>query len=242
MKALFFPWSEAVRNIWKEHGVIFSEPFVVFLDSNFERNFSTSTGLKPNARVCISTVKQRNHTPLYQKAETSKLNIVLKIMPDASFNLTFCWRSKSGVIVGTDCEQINEDDMETWIEGLQPEAYWKEISKKPVDHPFKNIKLPFTLTVYGFSTHMSINLHFNEATDVLRLEKEIAAFILAYNDKSEAADREFGVLHNFSFDKEVELNLFKIKIDTGSAGIYFLKKFLIFLKKKEHLQEVVFDY
>jgi hypothetical protein len=242
MKLQFFPWIEEVRYFWKEHGVIFSESFINFLNRHFEGIFFTQTGIRPSFKVTIAGFKQRNDTPLYQKGETSKLNMVLWIMPSAYFNLSFCWRSKSGIIVGTDCEQINEADMETWIEGLQPEAYWKEISQKVDDHPFKKIKLPFVLTVYGFSTHMSISIQFNEMPDVLKLEKETGAFILTYNDTSEAADRKFGIIHNFSFDNDGEPNQFKIKIDTGSAGIYFLKKFLAWLKKTKHVKEVIFDY
>lgn len=240
MKAKFYYCdNEIVRNFFQRHDVFFSKQFCEFFANNLEAIFFKETGLKPSTKTSLAGAKQQNSIPFYEQGLISKLNLVLWIMPEYKDNISFCWKTKSGIVVNTSDEVFDETDMECWIEGLKPTEYWKEVATEKKDHPFKVGKLPFELKVFGFGINTQFIMELNDNKDKEAIKINISETIENYNIISESKDRKYGVVHNFQFwDKDHKIN---VQIDIGSAGIEIIKSLLKCLKKFESIEKVEID-
>lgn len=139
---------------WGRFGVYLSSQFCNYFSDNFERIFIKSTGIKPSTKVTLAGFKQHNECPMYEPGPISRLNVVVWIMPESYFNISFCWQSKSGKMVKTTDEVFDETDLECWLEGVDPVTLWKAVATEQKDHPFLIKNLPYSLKVLGFGTEM----------------------------------------------------------------------------------------
>lgn len=218
-------------------GLIFSQQFCEYFSKNFEALFVKATGMKPSSKVTIAGYKQPNDLPFFQPGSVSKLNLVLWIMPEYNDNISFCWKSKAGLIIKPTDENFNEENLECWIEGLKPQEYWNEVATEKNEHPFQIARLPYSLKVFAFGVETELRIYFLD--DINDIERLVVNTIQDFNDLSEQNDRKNGVVHNFSFSKENEF--LRIRIDTGSAGIEIIKKILKSLTKVDEIKSIEVD-
>ncbi len=203
---------------------------------NFTTLIYKQAGLKPSSKVTLAGYKQQNDLPIYQPGIISKLNLVLWIMPEYNYNISFCWKSITGKIVKPTDEDFDETDVECWIEGLKPAEYWAYAGTEKKQHPFSSLTLSFD--VFDFGVNMNLRLYASASKyDLIvdNLNKTISAF----NETSEGKDRKDGVVHNWAWQKEQ--NYINLSIDTGSAGLLIIKKILMQLKVKIEISKVEID-
>jgi hypothetical protein len=239
MKSKFFYCDDEVRKIWNKYGVYFSVKFCLFFSNNFESYFFENTGIKPSSKVQLGGFKQNNSIPMYQVGQISKLNLVLWIMPEFMDDISFCWKSKTGNTIHTHDEDFDENDLQCWIENLNPGLYWKEVSSEKNNHPFIIKNLPYKLNVYGFGVHMVLQIFLSNENIANEIITKLSMVIEKHNIDSEFKNRKNGVVHNAS--AEVHNNIINLKIDVGSAGVIFIKKLLGILVKYPQVTEVSID-
>ena len=92
--------------------------------------------------------------------------------------------------------------------------------------PFKIKDLSYELVVTRLNMDMTIEMQLKkgELSKADSIIEEIDKLIDDYNIQSEKKDRKNGVVHNWK--RKVEISKLVYDIDTGSAGSWFLKKFL----------------
>lgn len=239
MEIHFFCCSDVIRNIYNKYNVFISPKFCIFFSKNLESLFINETGLKPSTKVTLGGFKQNNDLPMYEPGLISKLHLVLWIMPEFYDNISFCWKSKSGSIVSTFEEDFDENDLECWIDGLKPALYWKEVSTKIKEHPFQIKNLPYKLKVFGFGMNTNLTIDLNNNLNVNEIINKLYDCIEQHNLKSEMAERNYGIVHNYL--ATIKNNGIDFRIDVGSAGIVFIKKLLKILAKFSNVNAVIID-
>lgn len=239
MAVRFKTCTEPARSIWNSEGVFFSKKFCEYFSDNFENIFVKGTGIKPSYKVTLAGFKQRNERPMYEEGEVSRLNVVIWVMPSTYFNISFCWQSKSEKIVHTTDEDFNEEDLDCWLEGVDPVALWKAVATEQKEHPFHIKELPYDLKVLGFGTEMTVIIDTRDDSGIDNIAEQLSSAIYEYNDKSEQKDRKDGLVHNHRTN--VADNKIELRIDTGSAGVLIIKKLLKILAKQTNVKEVILD-
>lgn len=239
MKARFFYSSEIFMNIWKEYGVVFSQKFCAYFADNVDRIMLIECNLKASSKIGLSLFKQNNDKPMYEPGIISKLNIAISILPEFRDNIRFCWKSKSGKVITIINDEFEINDLECWIEGLKPKLYWEQAYSKKIAHPFLINNLPYELEVYDYGTDMSIFIQLSDIENISSIAEAITNSIENYNKKSSANNRANGVIHNSSY--EFIGDTIHYRIDSGSAGIGFIKVILRLLAKFSTVKKVALD-
>ena len=217
----------------------FSQQFCEYFAENFERMFVDITGIRPSNKVTITRANPYYHKEIYEAGDISKLNPTLWILPISYFDISFCWKSKTGNMVQPWDEKFDELDLECWLENIQTAEYWKLISTEKVQHPFQIKGLPFELKVFDFGVDTVLRIFIQDGSSYEQLEDMISQSISRYNNKSETMQRAIGVVHNYSFS--IEGNCLTVLVDTGSAGIEGIKTVLKALKKETSILKVEID-
>lgn len=239
MKPKFFTCSHGLKDRWNDYGVFFSEKFCCFFSDKIEEIIKQETGITPSTKVSLSSFRQNNDLPMYEQGEISVIRTAISILPRFIDNINFCWKSKTGKTVLTTDENFDETDIECWIEGLKPALYWEQVSSNVKTYPFQVANLPYQLNVYGFGTHMALNIILSNEQMANAIIAQLDNVIQNHNVKSEAQNRKTGIVHNNIGYIEDKTILFRI--DVGSAGVIFLKKILKELAKYPEVKEVSID-
>jgi hypothetical protein len=235
----FFYCTEELKKIWNKYDVYFSEQFCNYFSRSIKEILYREAALKPSHKVSLSLFKQHNDKPMYEIGLVSRINTAVSILPEFIGNISFCWKSKSGLIVHTYDEEFEETDLECWIEGLQPKLYWEQLTTVKIDHPLKLKNLPYELNVFGIAMHMGLIINLTDTTNAAEIIKQLAEEVEKHNKKSEIKERAYGVVHNCF--GELKGNEVLFRIDVGSAGVVFVKKLLRLLAKFPEVREVTVD-
>ena len=239
MKYKFFICELGLKEMWNEYGVFFSEKFCHFFSDSVADIIMSETGLSASSKLSLSSFRQNNDLPTYEKGIISVIRTRISILPEFHDNINFFWKSKTGRIVETTDKDFDENDLECWIEGLKPALYWKQVSKEKEDYPFKVKDLPFPVKVLGFGTHMGIEVKVPDALSNAEIINAVNSLVEKHNHVSELKERQAGVVHNLS--ARVENGSICFRIDNGSAGIMFVKKILKLLAMFSTVTEVILD-
>ncbi len=240
MKPRFFTCEYALKDRWVEYGVYFSEKFCRFFSEKMETIMQRETGLSASNKFSLSSFRQNNDLPMYERGMVSVIRTKISILPEFYDNINFCWKSKSGKIVNTTDDDFDESDIECWIEGLKPLLYWKQLNKEEKNHPFNVRNLPYQLIVLGFGTHMGIEVEVSDDLVSPQLIQSITNLAEKHNRASELKERSSGVVHNLS--ATLGKGIINFRIDNGSAGVMFIKKILRELAKFPAVSKIVLDH
>jgi len=238
MKPRFFICSDVMRNVWNDYGIFFSEKFCCYFADNVERIIKRDTGLVASSRISLSAFRQNNDLPMYEKGEVSVIRTAISILPEFIDNINFYWKSKTGKIITTTDEDFDTEDLECWIEGLKPALYWEQVSSTVHNHPFQK-DLPFKLIVHNFGTLMKLTIEVGNVNIAEIITGSLSKVIEQHNKKSEAQNRENGVIHSYHSQEKNGNIVFSI--DLGSAGVPFIKKLLKKLSEFSEVQQVELD-
>lgn len=227
-----------VERVKQQYNMDYNPLFFECANKSISDFFELRTGIKVNRHIKITELM-----PNYEKGTTSKLGVHLSIMASQQKTIQLCWKSKSGRIYDLADQDIDCNDLEFWLEGLQPEIYLKELyyySSAPA-LPFQLKDLSYKLTVRQIMTdcEMAITLKNEAVKNAEELLNGIYNFINDYNKASEKKDRKAGVIHNAngSFSN----NQMILKIDIGSVGPTFFKKLFKYFSSLNAFEEVVVD-
>jgi hypothetical protein len=240
MESRFWYCREDLRNLWgKAWGVYFSEKFCNYFSNNVQQILLKEAELRPSRKVGLSTFPTEPYQRIYLPGETSRLDIVISILPYFNSKVTFCWRSKTGNIIHTTDENFDELDLECWIEGIDAKRYWEELTQAKIDHPLKIKDLPFDVEINGVGIHMGLSIDLGDASNADEISQQLANEVEKHNTKSMKKDRAYGIVHNCNYlikDRQIEFT-----IDVGSAGIVFVNKLLGVLKRFPEVIKVTVD-
>ena len=214
-----------------------SPAFVNCKRKQLSRDFEAKTGLKINRHIGLYYTE---FSFRYTKDVVSRVRSKLDVNHNTNDNVYVCWKSKSGRIYDMADEDFDCNDVEMWLEGLDPLLYHRQLSPKdPL--PFKLKDLSYKLTVNRIQTDIEITLLL-KPEEVPRAEgllEDIYDFIEAYNDASEKKDFKDGVVHNAwgsISDSTITLN-----VDIGSVGAGFFKRMFRHLSQLNAFMEVTVD-
>jgi hypothetical protein len=217
---------EALANMLKnDSGLTVSKDFLIAANTQLTPIFEKKVGYKVNKEVCISSMSKNDYRFVYEKGPISKLSI--NIYNNHNWNFVFLlWQSKSGKVYDVGDTDIDSNDIEFWIEGIDVAMYNRQMYPKAT-LPFKLKNLSYELVVTRLNIDCTITAIVKpEAADNREaIGKELTDFIETFNLASEAKDRKDGVIHSSLAKAEGE-NILLLEMDMGSAGAVFVKKLL----------------
>ena len=240
MESRFWYCTDSFRLMWNRWGLFLSEKFCNYFADNVQEILFKEAGLKPSRKVSLSVFPPDNNLPMYEPGPVSRINTAISILPYFTGNISFCWRSKSGVIVHSYDENFDETELECWIEGIDAKSYWEELTKVSINHPLKMKNLPYDFVVDGIGTHLGLYITVQDRSKAQEIINQLAEEVEKHNRKSEANDRADGVVHNCK--GEIKDKNIVFRIDVGSAGVIFIKKLLRRLAKYPDVTKVNVDF
>lgn len=230
-----FPEIQAYCGRFKgHHNLNISIEFVTCANIQLTIYFERLTGIIVNAKTVSITTILDDSQFFYHKGAVSKLASCLYVNHNWNY-ITIAWRSKSDRIYELDDTDIDCEDIEFWFEGMDPLLYHKQLYPK-VELPFQLKNLTYGLKVERLNMDMTVAVTLKKDTDAKETENKVFDFINQYNKKSEAKNREDGVIHNAH--SKIEGNQIIFDIDTGFTGVVFLKKLLKYLSKLNAFDKV----
>lgn len=204
-----------------------STQFVDCADLQLSENFSKQTGIKINKNIGLGL----NLYPqfFYSSGITSTMSANISINNHGN-PATINWKAHSGRIYDISDTDIDCTDIVFWFEGLNPLEYQKQLHPNN-ELPFQLKNLTYELIVTALNMDMTIEMGLKEeqVLNATTLLANIDKMIDDYNTKSMEKDRKDGVVHNWK--RRIETDKLIYEVDTGSAGVIFLKKFLQYLSK-----------
>ncbi len=215
----------AIGMFQKDCNLNFSEEFLVVADTQLSTFFEKMVGYKVNKHVSISTIGKDDTRFVYEKGPVSTLSI--SIFNNHHWNFVLIhWQSTSGRVYDTNDTDIDNNDIEFWIEGIDAAMYNRQMYPKAT-LPFKLKDLSYELVVTRLNIDCTITaiVKPESANNREAIGKELTDFIETFNLASEAKDRKDGVIHSSLAKAEGE-NILLLEMDMGSAGAAFVKKIL----------------
>jgi hypothetical protein len=202
-----------------------SEEFVATADAQLTPLFEKTVGYKVNKHVSISTIGKDDTRFVYEKGPISKLSINIYNNHNWNFVLIH-WQSKSGRVYDVGDTDIDNNDIEFWIEGIDVAMYNQQMYPKAT-LPFKLKDLSYELVVTRLNTDCTFTaiVKPEAANNREVIGKALTDFIESFNLASEAKDRKDGVVHSAKVTMQGE-NILLLEMDMGSAGAAFVKKLL----------------
>lgn len=224
--------------------------FLSELSVQLAKFIEKETGLNPlNLKNFISlSLNHSYHKPFVynEKISIGELDAVL-LADICSFPIVIKWKSKSGKIYTPTSENIDPDDIEFWIEGLEKEKIlevWNDPAYNPKTLGFKHKKTHFELVVEYFhydAFYLIVFLKEQETNqdDLIEISNEINNIFEQHNIKSEKYNRKYGLIHDFGTE-EIKNNKLTYYIDYGSANDKPLKDVIDKLNAFDKIEKVVF--
>ncbi len=137
-----------------------------------------------------------------------------------------CWKSKTGRIYETFDEDIDCNDIEFWFEDLDV-AKVHELLYPKQTIPLALRNLNYKLELINLNTNLEVVAFLkSEFSDqIVDIANKTCDFVNKYNKASErSSNEERGFVHYIKY--EMEDSRIKFVIDSGSAGLPFLKQLL----------------
>lgn len=243
MKTLFYDTGLAVQTFMYVYSLKASESFIECADRQLTEQFIRQTGIKPGKNVNFSISGHDISMPVYGSYARPDGYVARKLMLNLYVNhhwnpVTIFWKSKSGRDYKLHDEVEDGSDIEFWFQQLDTALYLQQLYPgQPL--PFRLGKVTYALVVERVNMDCTMILEVKEEAIAQRDEiiQTIHAFIAQYNTKSEAGDRQHGVVHQARAVLR-DHNMIDWEIDLGSTGPHFLKQLLLFLSKLGHFSEV----
>ena len=226
-----FPKSSADTFRAGNPGNDISIEFIRCADAQLTPMFETVVGFRINKEVSINLTMENEFK--YTKDKISRLAIVFYVNHNWNRNVSMLWKSKSGRIYDMADTDIDCNDIEFWIEGIDPLLYNKQMFPKAA-LPFKLKNLSFELVITRLNLDMTIVMEFKLGitADKETIAHQVDLFIDDYNTHA----GKNGVVHNWK--RRIEGQQVVYELDMGSAGPLFLKKLLQYLSKTGHFMRV----
>lgn len=152
-----------------------------------------------------------------------------------------CWKSKTGRSYQTFDEDIDCNDIEFWFEDLDVAKVYELLYLK-LTIPFGIRNLKFKLELINLNTNMELVAFLKETTtnQIADIANKTCDYVNKYNKASErSSDDERGFVHYIKY--EIDGSRLKFLIDTGSAGLPFLKQLLRTFSRWDVFDKVVID-
>lgn len=226
IRSLFTFPEITIESFNKKHNIPISLEFINCADRQLSPFFEKTTGLKFNKHIGLS-IGEENHF-LYTSGIISKLSMVLYINHNWNYDIYMTWKSKSGHIYKPGDADIDCNDIEFGLEGLDPVLYHKQMYPK-AELPFKLKNLSYKLVINRLNMDCTMEMILKKEiiTNAEGLIKKVDDFINRFNEESVKKNREEGVIHNWNHRIEGDKLIYNI--DTGFAGLALTKKLLPFL-------------
>ncbi len=218
----FYPY-HLIISYFKDHlHLDISTQFIDCADLQLPKDFSLQTGIKVNKNIGLGF---NLYPDFYYEADKLSVMSANVIINNYGNPATIKWESNSGRIYTLSDTDIDCDDIEFWFEGLDPLEYQKQLHANN-ELPFQLKNLTYELVVTALNMDMTIEMSLKEEqyANATKHLDNIDKMIDDYNNKSIKKDREDGVVHNWR--RRIESDKLIYEIDTGSAGVLFLKKLL----------------
>ena len=221
---------EVAQLMFRGSELLASDSFLACADKQLTEIFIKETGIKPDKNVCLVPTSHGINLPIYgtyiipnTNKKARMLYTALVVNHNWNF-ITVYWKSKTNKLYKLNSD-VDCDDIIFWFGSLDPLLYHKQLYPKE-KLPFKIKDLSYELVVTRLNMDMTIEMQLKkgELSKADSIIEEIDKLIDDYNIQSEKKDRKNGVVHNWK--RKVEISKLVYDIDTGSAGSWFLKKFL----------------
>lgn len=229
--SLFRHFDIAISSFYATSGLNVSEAFISCADLQLTSYFEKAVGYKVNNQVSVTLVDKESQQFIYEKGAISRLSI--QIYNNHNWNpVVIYWHSQSGKIYDTSDTEIDCNDIQFGIEGIDAVIYQRQMFPKDA-LPFKLKKLGYELIIVRINIDCIINASLQPEAIQRRNEigEEIIGFVESYNQESESKGRIDGVVHSV-FPTFVQEDIINLKFDIGTAGAIFFKKLLTFMSEK----------
>lgn len=226
VRSLFTFLETEIESFNRKHDLPVSLAFLECADKQLSPFFEKTVGLKFNKHIDFSIGTDEHFA--YVPDTISGLSMVLYINHNWNYDVFMVWKSRSGRIYKPGDTDIDCNDIEFGLEGLNPVLYQKQMYPK-AELPFKLKNLSYQLVINRLNMDCVMEMKFKKdapvnAEDIIN---SIDSFIDQFNEKSVKKNREDGVVHNWRHHTENDKLVYEI--DTGFAGPALMKKLLPFL-------------
>ena len=135
-------------------------------------------------------------------------------------------------------EGIDFNRAEIWFEKLDTQKVLELYHKKPkLGFSTANFTTPVEVDFF-YHESAYISLYLSNKNDEEQIWATIDRFFSSWNEKSEAKDRKYGLIHNYRPVKTEKADYLQFYIDLGSAGTLGLKHLFKELDKLEGIQKI----
>ena len=234
MRSLF-PYPDIfIEQFEKRFGMSISNEFVGCADSQLTNSFERAAGLKVNRLIVLGWAHET--TFFYTKEPISRLASLLWVNNQTS-DVVICWKTHSGQLIEPGDKSVDCMDIVFWLEEMKPLLYHTQL------YPLK--ELPFNLGETTFKLDVKrlnpacviiMTVRENKMGTAEHLSVGIDKFIADFNAISVEKDRENGLVH--SWNRTVRGNALIYEIDTGTGGMAFIKKMLLFLSRLDSFERI----
>lgn len=225
MVNLFYNAETVIREFKEELGLEISEKFILCAAEKLTADFEQKTGIKPTNAKLISFTPTRKGDTQYFKGKVSTIKDRMYVNHNWN-DVSWSWHTHSGRIVDIADTDFDCSDLVVYFDDLDALLIQKQMYPKE-KLPFKLRDLSYELIVERLNQEMTIEaaLRADDAINQEKLLDETRVFVGTFNGK--LLKKNISGVHRFEPRLENEKIIFDI--DTGAAGVVFLKQFLQFL-------------
>ena len=211
-----------------KHKLEMSVEFANCMDQQLTDIFIKKTGISSFRHVVVILTSNTVDFPFFVISEVvSKFPAFVCVIADCS-PIEIYWKSKSGRIYKIDDKEIDCNDIEFWMEGLNPLLYNKLLYPKDT-LPFKLKNIGYELVVTRILMDCTLEMELKEPLDDPSSQFSLMYdFINNFNNLSLKKQEKYGFVHNSNGFMD-ENGKMVLVINMGTAGFYFFKKLLLFL-------------
>lgn len=234
MEKNFWYYKNLEEKFLEKISLIISKEFLILAGNKLWRFFDLKTGINDIKNSQLGIPFMNDKFIVEQHGNVSKVDWYFAIRY-SSWPVTICWKSKSGRIYKISDEDIDENDIEFWFEGLDPVQIYKDL--------YPNFTLPFKLKDIYFevdvkrldmSLEMAISFMNKDFSQVKKVEQLILDTVDDWNKKAEKDtldEKGLGIVHSVKTTQE-EPDKLVLSFDMGTASVNVLKKLIQTLNKK----------
>jgi len=245
---LYYPIYHYINEFKVQLNLEVSVPFMQIANKQLTQDYIRITGIAKMDNVSVSPLSAGfklffpDLISVYSKGTVSSLAMLAGAVDTVFMNkvVYLCWRSISGKIYDISDTEIDDNDIVFWFEGIDPMIIYNRLYPK---EPFPlKIKTPsFEFEYVRMEVDAQIDLYFKPEYSTIEetIIEDVDTFIQnkCMNSYIKINKQYEGRVHKF-YKKQVENLHWQYNIDTGSAGVYFVKKFVEYFNKKNCLQKM----
>jgi hypothetical protein len=219
------------RRIYGENEL--SERFECFLNEDLAEDFIRKTGIYPN-----KTREKVLLSPISMSYEPGKIHAGVTVT-NLTIRTTIRWGYGDDMMVfSTSEDEIDYKNAKIWFEELDTKKVLELYHKKPkLGFSTANFNTPVEVDFF-YHESAYISFYLSNMSDEELIWATIDRFVSSWNEKSEANDRKYGLIHNYRPVKTEKADDLQFYIDLGSAGTLGLKHLFKELDKLEGIQKI----